>query len=292
MTTSPEPRAERRCPRRAALLATAAVLAGLAAVVGSHVTGGDQAGPDGVAGPPAMPPAAPAGGAGPRCMAELADAVAAASPEPVRTGRYAFVHSRWWGEDTSYSEKTGSTQTMSTYESQRWRADDGSGREYQIAIPDAPSRPDQTFHHTAGGMPGVVAEPIATSPDVLAAQLGVYGGQPGAGPDGMLRVVADVYKYHAVPRDARVALLRVLAADVRGLRCAGSVTDRAGRAGIAVDVVSDVARHRLIFDPFTGRLLAAEELLIRNPPALQGQVPRVRSYWLFLTNDRVDTLPR
>jgi hypothetical protein len=89
-----------------------------------------------------------------------------------------------------------------------------------------------------------------------------------------------------------VALLRVLAADVRGLRCAGSVADREGRAGIAVDAVWDVSRHRLIFDAFTGRLLAEEELLLCNPPALQGQVPRVRSYWLFLTWDRVDGLPR
>jgi hypothetical protein len=225
-------------------------------------------------------------------MAELADAVAAASPDPARTGRYAFVHARWWGEDSSYSEKTGSTQTLSTYESQRWRADDGSGLAHQIAIPGTPSRPDQTFHFTAGGMPGVVAEPIATSPTVLAAQLRVYGGQPGAGPAGMLRAVADLYKSHAVPRDARVALLRVLAAEVPGLRCAGSVTDRQGRAGVAVDAVSDVSRHRLIFDAFTGRLLAEEDLLLRNPPALQGQVPRVLSYWLFLTCDRVDSLPR
>jgi len=292
MTTSPEPGVTRRWPRRAALLAAAAVVAVLAVVAGSHLIGGDQAGPDGVAAPPTVPAAAPAGGAGPRCMAELADAVAAASPDPVKTGRYAFVHSRWWGEDSSYSEQTGSAQTLSTYESQRWRSDDGSGREYQIAIPDAPSRPDQTFHFTAGGMPGVAAEPIATSPTVLAAQLEVYGGQPGAGPAGMLRVVADVYRYHFVPRDARVALLRVLAADVRGLRCAGAVTDRAGRAGLAVDAVSDVSRQRLIFDAFTGRLLAEEELLLRNPPALQGQVPRVLSYWLFLAWDRVDGLPR
>jgi hypothetical protein len=291
MTTASELEAQRRWPRRAALLA-AVVAAVAAVVVGFQVTGGDRPGPEGVAAPPGTPAAAQAGGAGPHCLAELADAVASASPDPVRIGRYAFVHSRWWGEDSSYSEKTGSTRTVSTYESQRWRADDGSGREEQIAIPDTPSRPDQTFHHAAGGMPGVVAEPIATSPTVLAAQLGVYGGQPGSGAAGMLRVVADVYKYHTVPRDARVALLRVLAAEVRGLQCQGPATDRAGRAGIAVAAVSNTSRHQLIFDAFTGRLLAEEELLLRNPPALQGQLPRVLTYWLFLTNDRVDGLPR
>ncbi|BCB74557.1 hypothetical protein GCM10022251_81030 [Phytohabitans flavus] len=289
--TTPDSPAARRRPRRAAL-ATTVVLAVAAVLAVPWLIGADQPAPARVAAQPASPPAtATSAAAGLGCLRELAAVVAAGAPEAATAGRYAFVHSRWWGEDIAYSETTGSTQTMSTYESKRWRAADGSGREDQIAIPGTHTRPDQTFHHTAGGMPGIVAEPIATSPTVLAAQLAVHAGPPELGPVGLLRVVADVYKYHTVPRDARMVLLRLLA-NLPGLQCEGPATDREGRNGVAVAVVTDLTRHRLIFDAFTGRLLAEEELWIRNPPALQGPVPRARSYWLFIADGRVDTLPR
>lgn len=141
-------------------------------------------------------------------------------------------------------------------------------------------------------MAGVLPEPITTSPQVLAAQLQVHS-PPQMGPQWVLRAVADVYHSHGTPQPVRVALLRVLASQSTGLECERVTVDRAGRTGIAVAVNSnsDKTRDRLIFDPATGRLLAAEQVILRNPPALSGKTPRTVSYWLFLDSSQIDDLP-
>jgi hypothetical protein len=234
------------------------------------------------------------GPAGPQpvaCMAQLADAVAARPAETAALDRYWAIHSRWWGEDMAASG--GSTVvTASTYESRLWRASDGSGRQDVIAIPGENSRPDSSSTYTAGGLAGVLAEPIETRPAVLAAQLQTHS-PPQMGPQWVLRAIADVYHTHATAQPVRVALLRVLAMQTTGLQCEGGWKDRAGRQGIAVAVNSnsDSTRDRLIFDPVTGALLAAEEVTLINPPALRGPTPRTQSYWLLLQARHVNDLP-
>jgi hypothetical protein len=287
---------------RLPVLAAAAVLAMALAVlvVKPWLTGGEDSVPGQVAAPPPSeattdpgPHPTVSGGGRVRCMGELANAVAARPPETLKAGRYTTVHSRWWGEDASYSEKQGSTQTMVTYESRLWRATDGSGRLDVIAIPGEPSREEGSSTYTPGGLAGVLREPITTSPDVLAAQLQVHS-PPQMGPQWVLHAVADVYQQgHATPQPVRVALLRVLANQTSGLECEGTTVDRIGRRGIAVAVNSnsDKARDRLIFDPVDGRLLADEQVILRNPPALSGPTPRTISYLLFLETGQVDHLP-
>lgn len=291
-----------RPPRRGwrlPALAAAAVLAVAvaAAIAGPGLIGGQEPAPVQVAAPPAgqasrEPGPAPTGSGAVPCMGGLADAVAARKPEPARAGRFTYVHSRWWGEDMSYSERQGTSQTMVTYESKLWRAVEGSGRQDVISIPGQRSRPDGSTIYSTGGLAGVLPEPISTSPDVLVSQLQVHSPRQ-MGPQWVLRAVADVYQAHATPQPVRVALLRVLAGQTSGLECENGAVDRKGRTGIAVAVNSnsDTSRDRLIFDAGDGRLLAAEQIVLRNPPALRGPTPRTQSYWLFLENSQVDHLP-
>jgi len=294
---TPPPSASRRRRMAAAAAAALAVAATVGAIAILRPT--SSAAPTHV--PPEPPPAAAdvaataaAVAAGPQpvtCMAQLGDAVAARPAQTATPGRYWSIHSQWWGEDMAVSG--GSTVvTATTYEERLWRASDGSGRQDVIAIPGQNSRPDGSSTYTAGGLAGVLDEPIETRPTVLAAQLRTHS-PPEMGPQWVLRAIADVYRTHATPQPVRVALLRVLAMQTTGLRCEGGWKDRAGRRGIAVAVNSnsDHTRDRLIFDPVTGGLLAAEQVTLINPPALRGPTPRTQSYWLLLEARHVNDLP-
>ena len=79
------------------------------------------------------------------------------------------------------------------------------------------------------------------------------------------------------------AVLRVLA-DLPGFRWRGQVTDRAGRAGMAVTVDDREhdAQSLLIFDPGTGELLAHERLTL-SPV-------RISSYQVILDAGRTDRM--
>ncbi|MGW1767307.1 CU044_5270 family protein [Streptomyces sp. NPDC002073] len=96
-------------------------------------------------------------------------------------------------------------------------------------------------------------------------------------------VVDKLRDHHLRPRQ-RAALLRVLKARP-GLTCAGTVTDRAGRRGIAFTIESDdgglPSRHMLIVDPEMGKILAYEEIL-KSAGALKVKVPAVVNYVNFL----------
>ncbi|MDQ7904676.1 hypothetical protein RB614_09100 [Phytohabitans sp. ZYX-F-186] len=294
MTDTPDP-SPRVGWRPAAVGAAAVVVLAVAgAVVQTRRAGSEQPPPAAVGQASTAPGSQPAAGGAGRvwCMGELADAVAALSPEPVQAGRYTYVYTRWWGEDMSYRRKQGTVQQVVTYESKLYRAVDGSGRLDVIAIPGAPSRQEGSSRYSAGGLAGVLPEPIATSPQVLAGQLRTHS-PPVMGPQWVLRAVADVYQSHSTVLPVRVALLRVLAGQNTGLECEGRTVDRAGRTGVAVAVNShsDQTRDRLVFDPASGRLLAAEQVILRNPPALSGTTPRTVSYWLFLHTGQVDDLP-
>jgi hypothetical protein len=76
--------------------------------------------------------------------------------------------------------------------------------------------------------------------------------------------------------------------DLDGLIWQGPVTDRAGRLGVAVTMDSDHGgtRDTLIFDPYTGRLLAYDLTYLRNPPGYHGPTPRSVSYTLYLDHGR------
>jgi hypothetical protein len=104
--------------------------------------------------------------------------------------------------------------------------------------------------------------------------------------DGVSAVAKQIsminYRY-VVPRATRAELLRVLA-DVPDLVWRGHATDQAGRSGLAIsgDDTAHGERSVLIFDPYTGGLLA-HELSFVGPN-------RLNVYDLILATDQTDHL--
>jgi len=90
------------------------------------------------------------------------------------------------------------------------------------------------------------------------------------------------------------AMWRVLAGQ-SGVRFLGTVTDRAGRRGDAVEFTDSqgVERLVLLISPATGTLLGWEDILLRNPGALNIRAfPAVMGYVAFLSDRWTTTLSR
>jgi hypothetical protein len=90
-----------------------------------------------------------------------------------------------------------------------------------------------------------------------------------------------------IPPKAQAAILLVLGRSP-GLIDSGEVTDRAGRAGIAVSLDSAYSglptRYTLIFDPHNGGLLGEEETLLGNPGKLNVRPRSVIAYTAYLAS--------
>lgn len=208
-------------------------------------------------------------------------------------GVFHYVRTKQWSLDIT-AGRTGQMAAawIVPQRVELWRAADGSGRRIVTTLPaesetgapvDDPAPPaatDSTLRR--GGLAAAVHDPVPTEPTLLAAAL--YAHQPKAnGPKSAIRAVADLYRYTAVRREARTAVLAFLAG-VPELRYHGQVTDRLGRAGVAVGVDSDqgAVRDLLIVDQDTGVLLAYESLFLKRPDAVRVRVPAVFSYVLYL----------
>jgi hypothetical protein len=91
----------------------------------------------------------------------------------------------------------------------------------------------------------------------------------------------------------RVAATAVLR-DTDGLTYHGTVTDHAGRPGIAVSAGSDngATRDLLIVDPHTGDLLAYERTAMRDPGGLGITTPTVLTYTLYLLHTHTAAVGR
>jgi hypothetical protein len=103
----------------------------------------------------------------------------------------------------------------------------------------------------------------------------------------MLILVGDLLRETAAPPELRAALYRV-ASRIEGIELIGRVTDRAGRAGIAVGITSDYTGAReqklLIFDPHTSALLAERTVLLERVPWLDADPPVVIGDTLYLAS--------
>jgi hypothetical protein len=73
----------------------------------------------------------------------------------------------------------------------------------------------------------------------------------------------------------------------------GTVTDRAGRPGVAVSVDSagsgQLVRSTLVFAPATGALLEADETLVGDPARSDVRQGAVLAYTTFLATGDVDS---
>jgi len=210
------------------------------------------------------------------------------APYERRTGRYAYHHTRLWGDPVQTSEEGYVLGYAS--EQKTWRLADGSATVVTTALPpqfpDRASR-DYWLRHLEE-RPGVaLAEgPVDEPPSpnwapLPADRAGVVERlKISAGGGAAAKEVMTLYTWFAVPKRTRAMFLQVLA-EVPGYRWRGEVTDRAGRRGMAItyDDREHGQQTLLIFDGRTGELLAHE---------LVTETLRVTMYQMILETDRVD----
>ena len=162
----------------------------------------------------------------------------------------------------------------------------GSEQTLRAAV-SGPPISNQRFpaHDTSGG-PDVSA--LADSPAQLRAELlsaPPYGNDGQAADFRLFRVISLLH-HQIVGPALDAAMWRVLASQ-SAVRSLGTVTDRAGRSGDAVEVTDPQAVERLvlIISPDTGQLLGSEDILLKNPGALNMKTfPAVTGYVAFLSD--------
>ncbi|MFB7672272.1 CU044_5270 family protein [Kitasatospora purpeofusca] len=107
------------------------------------------------------------------------------------------------------------------------------------------------------------------------------------GPGGASQAVHDLLVERALTGGQRAAVLELIAS-LPGLEVTGTVTDRAGRVGVAYSASSKESglptRYTFIIDPGTGRVLAQEETLTETAGLLNVPIPSVTSYNVYLGN--------
>ncbi|MFF2662864.1 hypothetical protein ACFVUH_36605 [Kitasatospora sp. NPDC058032] len=107
------------------------------------------------------------------------------------------------------------------------------------------------------------------------------------GPGGASQAVHDLLTARALTGGQRAAVLELIAS-LPGLELTGTVTDRAGRVGVAYSASSKESglptRYTFIIDPGTGRVLAQEATLTETAGMLNVPIPSVTSYNVYLGN--------
>ncbi len=235
------------------------------------------------------------------------------------TGRYAYRHSKSWGATKMVSAEGYVAGFVE--EEETWTAADGTGRhirrtvalefpndesrrywQRQTANNGSPAIPneeiqDLPFESSAPGSP--TASPGTDdprNPALPADQTLPPSGRSGLaellraqhGPYDAAKWTMELYRAYVVPMETRRTVLQILAS-LNGFVWRGRVTDRVGRAGVAisVDVTDDESRdaHQmvLVFDPRTGELLAWEQLRL---------IPHreTSAYGVILPTGRVGTI--
>ncbi|RKF29297.1 CU044_5270 family protein [Micromonospora globbae] len=292
--------AGRATPRRRFVLAAAA--AGVVAVAGGAVAIGiDRQPQPAYAATPALLDYGPPASAEPASvrLRRLA-AVAAAQPMPPRpAGTVEHLESANWFLNSSISGgRTASAVVPQQWES--WRSDDDAGRMVRKDLPpifrsDVDRRQWQKWggrvdssrevrDYAAGEFYRGFRGEVPTDAGVLRDWLRAGTSAPPA-PVQYLEDVAQLAGIRLLNPAQRAAVLTLLA-DLPGIAAAGTVTDRAGRAGEAFSITSDAhglpAQYTVIVDPRTGTLLGYEEMLTTTAGKLNVTIPAVITYRSYL----------
>nr|BFE77818.1 hypothetical protein GCM10020093_004190 [Planobispora longispora] len=277
-------------------LATAA-----AATVVAVLSSLDRAAPAHAATPAPLAYAGAGGRPVREALLEIAER-AARLPDDTGAGRYLYTRTRGWHLGSAVNGRSVRSAVVPVV-TERWTAPDAPGRVRTVtSSPEFPSE-ESLAAWAAEGRPGLRPQvsdetldlrprwnpdDLAPDPEALGAALG-WGGPPEAGEAELLMTIADLYREQPVRPAVRGAALRLLSG-LTGLRYEGTVTDRAGRAGVAVSLDSDHGglpnRHTLIFDGRTGVLLGEERTLTVTAGELDVPVPSVISYTLFMDAGR------
>ncbi|MDN5855802.1 MAG: hypothetical protein L0K86_23770 [Actinomycetia bacterium] len=161
---------------------------------------------------------------------------------------------------------------------QLWLAANGAGR---IEETRAGQPTSSSGRYEAGGLS---PSPIAAGP-AEGLQDRLVHQNPGRTTAEWFATVTDIWNTQAVSPALQAALLSILATRP-DLHLDGTVTDRAGRAGIAVSIeVPGAPRTRdvLILSPTTGMLLGFEEIALESGD-LPVKAPATIGYTLWLSS--------
>lgn len=210
-------------------------------------------------------------------LADLAE-LALTQPIPRGSGKYHYVRTRSWNLRTEMDVRMrflGSEITESERES--WIADDGSGRLNIIGDDRLMSRVGGI--HGPGGLTGdhLVERP----PGRLRVRLEARN--PSGTTAGWFTVMSDLWKRQVVTPTVQGALLAIVSGR-QDLTIEGMTVDRAGRPGLAISVVGEMApatRMVLVLDERSGALLDLEEIAIERSD-LPVEVPATIGYTMWL----------
>jgi hypothetical protein len=212
-------------------------------------------------------------------------AAAARQPAPAPSGRtqYAYVRREWWRLAARRSGKPPPAKVLPTV-TQSWTAPDGAGRILRITAHPGASRTEDATVAAGHPLPG-----LSTRPAVLVGRFG-FGYPTSTPPAGEFVRFADLADSQPVPPAVEATILRLLAR-IPDVVNSGTVTDRAGRPGVAVSLQSDYTGteilYTLIFATATGQILEADETLTGDPGALDVPQGSVIAYTTFLASSRV-----
>lgn len=201
--------------------------------------------------------------------------IAAKQPQ-LTPGPFLFSSMRGWYLNTSQT-LDGPATNDGIIETTReaWRSSSGAIRLVQTSGSEqTESRLDQPIETGLENLPSAPAQ--------LRSVLRRHS--PDYGPGSLVGAVADAWSADpALSPNVNAGLLRVLA-DEAGLTVLGTVTDRAGRPGIAIsaNVSNGYTEQRiLVVDPSTGRLLSYETVFLSGDE-LPVEAPATTGYTLWL----------
>ena len=221
-------------------------------------------------------------------------------------GRYLYMSSNQMNASVS----RGCTELVPDYR-QRWIAADGSGLiRDTTGLSSFPSARDRASCKKipGGDGPGVATsdlwaargcfsiEPVnrrrlprnasRLRSDLLTGK--VEGGPPGPG-EAFVQV-GDLLRDGA-PSPQLSAELYSAAAGLHGVERLGTVTDRAGRHGLGLEIISRGLRRELILDPHTHELLGEQETVVSSRSGWNVPLGTVIGWAAYLHREYVATLP-
>ncbi len=185
------------------------------------------------------------------------------------------------------------TGVLDSYTSEYWVAADGSGRVEESDAPD-----------TSGPRVAHWLPPLSKLPTDVSAMKSFLAESALSGGRTTAQGIAVIETKQFVDPLSQAAMLRVLAGE-SGVTDGGTVADRAGRKGVAVNQLSSDGkiRYTLIFDPSTGALLDLETTVLDSSVSV-GELtdvdtgrtwpvyvhtPAVTEYIVWLKTGRVDS---